>query len=193
MTNKVTESKKKQDLLDSTNSEIKVLRRNYVRNCLSTQQEKEIAIDSSDNSLMASVNDENKTRYQKDTSLIMTQLGYINITSISDDGLKVSGYLNQSPHIKFYSGELFKNVARSDSPKIRKNAKNIKCVPGFIDTTSRKVFQLTTISANEIRCVSADDITDIHIESFQMNEHTYLLKWIIGSFPEGVTYIQYTT
>ena len=42
-------------------------------------------------------------------SLVMTQVGYVNITSMSDDDLKVSRNLHMSPYVKFYSGYLFKS------------------------------------------------------------------------------------
>ena len=64
-----------------------------------------------------------------DTSLVATQVGLVNISTISADGLRVSGYPNSSPRIKFFSGLLFKdNNNNTNKNKVREKAKQIKCI-----------------------------------------------------------------
>ena len=62
------------------------------------------------------------------TSLVMTQVGYANITSISNDGLKISGHLHMSPHVKFYSGYLFKSDNKKSKMIVREKAQKINCM-----------------------------------------------------------------
>ena len=151
-----------------------------MRKSTSNLTRKEITLENNDEDSMQSDKDEDRTMYKRDTSLLITQLGYINVTSISKDDQNVSGILDQSPKIKFDSGEFFKNVTRKGSPTITKKLKQIHYDPGFISTTSWKLFRVINIPANEIRCASADNINDIHNESFQMSTHTCLLSWFIS-------------
>ena len=109
----------------------------------------------------------------------MTQVGYVNISSILDKGVKVSGYLDLSPKIKFYSGFLFKSPTKKIINIIRQKAKQINCVPGFTDRASGKKFHLTSISGSDIKAVSIDSENDISIQSFELNKVDSILNWEI--------------
>ena len=80
----------------------------------------------------------------ENTSLVATQVGLVNISKISDDGFRVSGYINQSPGIKYYSGILFKGNATKTKYKIRDKAKHINCSTGFTDPESGQKYHLTS-------------------------------------------------
>ena len=67
-------------------------------------------------------------------------------------------------------------MARKKAPVIRKKADSSKCIPGFIDINSNILYQLSSISSNEIAAIFVDDSNDVQIQSYDMNAHTFILK-----------------
>ena len=49
-------------------------------------------------------------------------------------------------------------------------------IPGFLNSTSDRSYQLTSISKNEVRFVSVDNPEDIPIQEYIMNTHIFRLK-----------------
>ena len=102
----------KQGLMNSTNSEMKVLRKNIIRKI--TLSKNKTVHKEQKNLYHKATNDNSEVRSiaYMDTSLLMTQVGYINVSPISDDGIKVYVYLDLSPSVKFYSGCMYKRIPK---------------------------------------------------------------------------------
>ena len=168
-------AKRKYSFKEKIDNEMKVVRRNHIRKTCSTVNMDKNNGTRTDEDLPNNTNNVSNI----DSTLVMTQVGYIEISSISDNGLAVSGFLNATPYVKFYSGILFENLARKKAPVIREKANAIKCIPGFTDINSNRLYQLNNISSNEIVAVSIDDPNDVQIRSYDMNSHKFILKWIL--------------
>ena len=115
----------------------------------------------------------------EDTSLVTTQVGVVNISTISVDGLRVSGYLNKSPTIKFFSGLLFKENNETNKYKVREKANLIKCITGFTDEVTGKKYQLTSIGSHGVKAIPFDTSNLPNVHSFTFNSITSRLNWII--------------
>ena len=77
--------------MNSTNSEMKVLRKNIIRKI--TLSKNKTVHKEQNNLYHKATNDNSEVRSiaYMDTSLLMTQVEYISVSSISDDGMRVYG------------------------------------------------------------------------------------------------------
>ena len=174
----VESAKKEQVLKDEIDNEMSIMRRNVYK---TPNGRKSGDLQKEDSVLhtTASYTPPSKCSSGENTSLVATQVGMVRIYKISDDGFRVSGCVNQSPGMKFYSGVLFKGSTTKTKYKIRDKAKHIHCSAGFIDAESGQKYHLTSIGGHEIKAVPVDssDVQIVHI--FRFNSITSRFNWIV--------------
>lgn len=135
-----------------------------------------------------------KCNTAENTSLVATQVGLVDISTISDGGFRVSGYIKQSPGIKFYSGILFKVKDKNAKHKIRDKAKHINCSTGFTDDETRRKYHLTSIGGTEIKAIPVDSSDVPNVHTFRFNSIKSRFNWIIreGDTVSGLSNVSYT-
>ena len=175
-------SKKEQEQKDKLDVEMSVYRRNIYKLKSSTAEKSGVEVDIEESVTKTAMSRTHLTKCatNDDTSLVATQVGLVNISTISADGLRVSGYLNSSPRIKFFSGLLFKdNNNNTNKNKVREKAKQIKCITSFSDDVTGKKYHLTSIGSHGIKAISFDTSNPPNVQSFSFMSITSRLNWII--------------
>ena len=82
----------------------------------------------------------------KDNSIFTSStVGFVTISKISQDGLKLNGHLHLSPSIKFYSGLIFKADNKKMNYVVRDKASKSTCITGFTGQASGEKYYLSSI------------------------------------------------